>query len=64
MRITFDAAPVETLEYLKTITMVIRNNKEVDDNIKAFQSLKEFVESIGNRVDKLEDSNRRNKVCR
>ena len=62
MRITFDAAPVETLEYLKTITMVLRNNK--DESTKAFRALKELEESLAIRIGKLENSERRNKVCR
>lgn len=63
MRITFDAAPTETLEYLKTIDMVFRNNKEVDDSVKAWKALKELVESLDSRLNNLE-SERRNKVCR
>ena len=62
MRVTIDAAPVETLEYLKTITMVIRNNKEVDDSVNAFKALRESVERLERRLDKLESG--RNKVCR
>ena len=63
MRVTFDAAPTETLEYLRTMSMVFKNNKEADDSIKAFKALKELVESIDNRLTSLEDE-RRNKVCR
>ena len=63
MRITFDASTTETLEYLRTVTAVLKNNKEVDDNVKAFNALKELVESIDHRLGNLE-SERRNKVCR
>jgi len=64
MRITFDVASVETLEYLRTVNTVLRNNKETDANIKAFAALKELVESLSKRLDAIEASERRNKVCR
>ena len=63
MRIIINTSTTETLEYLKTMSMVIRNNKEVSDEVKAFNSLKELVESIDDRLNALE-SERRNKVCR
>ena len=64
MRITFTTSNVETIEYLRLMSQVLRNNKDVSDNIKAYQTLKEFVESLGDRLEKLEADNRRNKVCR
>ena len=64
MRITFDTSTTETLEYLRLVNTIVRNNKEVSDNVNAFNALKELVESIDGRLGKLEDSERRNKVCR
>ena len=63
MRITFDTSTSETLEYLRLVNAIVRNNKEVDTNINAFNALKELVESIDDRLNRIE-SERRNKVCR
>lgn len=64
MRITFDCSTTETLEYLRVVNTILRSNKEVEENVKAYQALKELVESIDNRLDKVEASTRRNNVCR
>ena len=63
MRITFYTSDVETLEYFRVVNSILKSNKEVDDNVKAFDALKELVESIDDRLNKIE-SERRNKVCR
>ena len=63
MRITFDTSTTETLEYLRLVNTIILNNKEVENNVNAFNSLKELVESIDDRLNLIE-SERRNKVCR
>ena len=64
MRITFYTSDVETLEYLRVVNSILKSNKEVDDSVKAFQALKELVESLSDRLDKIEADNRRNQVCR
>lgn len=63
MRITFDCSTAETLEYLRIVNTVMRSNKEVEENVKAYKALKELVESIDNRLNAIE-ADRRNKVCR
>lgn len=64
MRITFVCSTTETLEYLRTVNSIMRNNKETDDGIKAYRQLKELVETFNDRLEKVESENRRNKVCR
>lgn len=64
MRITFDCSTAETLEYLRIVNTVLRSNKEVEENVKAYNALKALVESIDDRLNKIEADNRRNKVCR
>lgn len=64
MRITFDCSTCETLEYLRVVNAILRNNKETDESVKAYNELKKFVESVSDRLDKIEADNRRNKVCR
>lgn len=64
MRITFTTSNVETVEYLRLMSQVLRNNQDVSDNVKAYQALKELTLSLGKRVDELEASTRRNRVCR
>ena len=59
MRITINTSSTETLEYLRTIVMVTRNNKNVDDEVKAYHALKELCESLDKRLNKIEDDLRR-----
>ena len=59
MRITINTSSTETLEYLRTIVMVTRNNKNVEDEVKAYQALKELCESLDKRLNKIEDDLRR-----
>ena len=42
----------------------MRSNKEVEENVKAYNALKALVESIDDRLNKIEANNRRAKVCR
>ena len=63
MRITFDCSTTETLEYLRVVNAILRNNKETEDNIKAYNTLKELVETFNDRLEKVEADNRRH-VCR
>ena len=63
MRITFDCSTTETLEYLRVVNTIMRSNREVEENVKAYNALKALVESIDNRLNKIEADNRRN-VCR
>ena len=63
MRITFDCSTTETLEYLRVVNSIMRSNKEVEENVKAYKALKELVLSIDHRLNKIEADNRRN-VCR
>ena len=63
MRITFDCSTTETLEYLRIVNTIMRSNREVEENVKAYNALKALVESIDNRLNKIEADNRRN-VCR
>lgn len=62
MRITFDCSTTETLEYLRVVNAILRSNKETEDNIKAYNTLKELVETFDDRLTKVEEANRRN-VC-
>ena len=64
MRITFNTSTAETLEYLRTVNAILRNNKETEANIEAYKALKDLVLSYDKRLAKLEDSSRRNRVCR
>ena len=65
MRITFDCSTTETLEYLRVVNAILRNNKETEGSIKAYNTLKELVETFNDRLEKIEaDNRRRNKVCR
>lgn len=64
MRITFQCSTTETLEYLRVVNSILRSNKEVEENVRAYNTLKSAIESVGERVDKLEESTRRNRVCR
>ncbi len=64
MRITFDCSTTETLEYLRVVNSIMRSNREVEENVKAYNALKALVESIDDRLNKIEADNRRNKVCR
>ena len=65
MRITFDCSTTETLEYLRVVNAILRSNKETEDNIEAYNTLKELVETFNDRLEKIEaDNRRRNKVCR
>ena len=64
MRITFNTSTTETLEYLRVVNAIMRSNKETDDSVKAYKALKELVLSLDKRLDNLEASERRNKVCR
>ena len=64
MRITFDCSTTETLEYLRVVNTIMRSNKEVEENVKAYKALKELVLSIDHRLNKIEADNRRNNVCR
>lgn len=65
MRITFDCSTTETLEYLRVVNAILRNNKETEGNIEAYNTLKELVETFNDRLEKIEaDNRRRNKVCR
>jgi len=59
MRITFDCSTAETLEYLRVVNSILRSNKEVEENVKAYKALKELVLSVDKRLTKLEDDNRR-----
>ena len=63
MRITFDCSTTETLEYLRVVNAILRNNKETEDNIKAYNDLKKLVMSFNDRLNAVEVE-RRNKVCR
>ena len=63
MRITFDCSTTETLEYLRVVNAILRNNKETEDNIKAYNDLKKLVMSFNDRLNAVE-AERRNKVCR
>ena len=63
MRITFDCSTTETLEYLRIVNTIMRSNREVEENVKAYNALKALVESIDDRLNKIE-ADRRNKVCR
>lgn len=63
MRITFDCSTTETLEYLRVVNSIMRSNKEVEENVKAYKALKELVLSIDHRLNEIEADNRRN-VCR
>ena len=63
MRITFDCSTTETLEYLRVVNAILRSNKDVEENVKAYNTLKELVESIDDRLGKVEANNRRNHVC-
>ena len=63
MRITFDCSTTETLEYLRIVNTIMRSNREVEENVKAYNALKALVESIDDRLNKIEADNRRN-VCR
>ena len=64
MRITFDCSTTETLEYLRIVNTIMRSNREVEENVKAYNALKALVESIDDRLNKIEADNRRNNVCR
>jgi len=64
MRITFDCSTTETLEYLRVVNSILRSNKETEDNIKAYNTLKELVETFDDRLEKVEAENRRRNVCR
>lgn len=64
MRITFYASTTETVEYLRVVNSIMQANKSTDDSIKAYKALKDLVLSVDKRLGKLEDSERRNKVCR
>ena len=64
MRITFTTSNVETVEYLRLMSQVLRNNQDVESNVKAYRQLKELTLSLGKRIDELEASARRNRVCR
>lgn len=64
MRITFDCSTTETLEYLRVVNSIMRSNREVEENVKAYNALKALVESIDDRLNKIEADNRRNHVCR
>lgn len=64
MRITFDCSTTETLEYLRVVNAILRSNKEVEENVSAYKTLKELVETFDDRLTKVEEANRRNKVCR
>ena len=64
MRITFDCSTTETLEYFRVVNSILRSNKEVEENVKAYQALKELVLSVDKRLNKIEADNRRNHVCR
>lgn len=63
MRITFDCSTTETLEYLRVVNSIMRSNKEVEENVKAYKALRELVLSIDHRLNEIEADNRRN-VCR
>lgn len=63
MRITFDCSTTETLEYLRVVNAILRNNRDTEDDVKAFQALKKLVESVDDRLKKVE-ADRRNRVCR
>ena len=63
MRITFDCSTTETLEYLRVVNSILRSNKEVEENVKAYNALKALVKSIDDRLNKIEADNRRNNVC-
>lgn len=63
MRITFDCSTTETLEYLRVVNSILRSNKEVEENVQAYNALKALVESMDDRLSKVEANNRRN-VCR
>lgn len=62
MRITFDCSTTETLEYLRVVNAILRNNKEVEENVSAYKTLKELVETFDDRLTKVEEANRRH-VC-
>ena len=64
MRIHIDASTTETLEYLRLVNTIVRNNKEVSTDVQAFNALKELVESLDDRLNHHLESERRNKVCR
>ena len=64
MRITFDCSTTETLEYLRVVNAILRSNKEVEENVQAYKTLKELVETFDDRLNKIEAECRRNKVCR
>lgn len=65
MRITFNTSTTETLEYLRVVNSILRSNKETDDGVKAYNALRELVETFNDRLQALEaDNNRRNRVCR
>jgi len=62
MRITFNTSNVETVEYLRLMSQVLRNNQDVESNVKAYNALKALVESLESRLEKVEDERRH--VCR
>ena len=64
MRVTFYTSTTETLAYLKTVNSVMEHNKAVTDEVKAYNDLKRLVLSLNKRLNELEASARRNKVCR
>ena len=59
MRITINTSSTETLEYLRTIVMITRNNKNVEDEVKAYHALKELVKAMDDRLTKIETDIRR-----
>lgn len=63
MRITFSCSTTETLEYLRTVNMVLRSNRTVEEDVKAYNALKSVVESLTERLNRIE-AERRNRVCR
>lgn len=59
MRILINTSTTETVEYLKLVNTIVRNNAEVSETVKAFNTLKKGFESLDSRLDKLETEWRR-----
>ena len=63
MRVTFYCSTTETLEYLRMVHAILMKNKEVEADCQAYSALKSAVESLTDRLNKVE-ADWRHKVCR
>ncbi len=59
MRILINTSTTETVEYLKLVNAIVRNNAEVSSSVQAFNTLKKGFESLDDRLNHLEAEWRR-----